>query len=74
MTTSDAKGRKPPKAARLYMSEFDQTAEELRDYVLKQYEFYKGIGDPAVDFEGWLAFKIGASIPQARSVIKWAMN
>jgi len=65
--------KQPPKAVQKYMAEFDEAAEDVRQYILSQLRFYADIPDKAASSsEQWLGFKLGCSSRSAAAAIKWA--
>jgi hypothetical protein len=61
-----------PKAVITYCSEFEESPEDLRDYVRRQREFFNGLPQTNGDFEQWLAFKMSCTRRDAQSIIRWA--
>lgn len=51
---------KRPKAVTTYMAEFDETEEGVREYILRQIEYFNEIKDKAgATVERWVGFKLG---------------
>ena len=61
-----------PKAVPRNLMEFDQSAEDLRDYVTQQRAAYDSIRNKNVDFLGWMQFKLACKAADARIIFKWA--
>lgn len=62
----------PPKAAREYMRECDETEAEFREWVLRQVDGYNSVTRPGIDLGGHLAFKMGCTRAGAEAVLNWA--
>jgi hypothetical protein len=55
------------------MQKWGCTEQELRDYVLREEEFYKNeTADAGTTFTRWIQLKLGCSWPAAEVVIRWA--
>ena len=48
------------------------TKQELRDYILRQEQFYKQTADARITFARWIQPKLGCSWLAAETVIRWA--
>jgi hypothetical protein len=67
------KQKKPPKAVTTYMAEFDGTEDGVREYILRQIEFFNEIQDKgASTVKRWIGFKMGCSPAAAMTAIRWA--
>ena len=56
------------------MQKWGYTEQELRDYVLRQEEFYNETADAGTTFTRWIQLKLGCSWPVADRVIRWAKD
>lgn len=69
MTTT----KQPPAAVRRYMAEYEETEQDVCDYILGQLSYYVEITDKAnTTEEQWIAFKMGCTSGQAKTAIRWA--
>ena len=67
------KPKQPPKAVRLYMADNSETEQEVREYIVRQMQYFKEIPDTAdMTVERWLGFKLGCSASAASTAIRWA--
>jgi hypothetical protein len=71
-TLREAKTKSLPKAVQRNLSEFDQTAEDLRNYVTQQRATYDSIVDKNTGFLGWMQLKLSCKAADARTIYKWA--
>jgi hypothetical protein len=53
------------------MQKWGCTEKKLRDYVLRQEEFYNETADTGTTFTRWIQLKMGCSWPAAEVVIRW---
>lgn len=63
---------KLPAAIKKYMTEFEETEQYMRDYILRQLVYWGEIRDQAASKEQWIAFKLGCTSAAAATAIKWA--
>ena len=52
------------------MADFDETEQEIREYIIRQLQFFQEVPDKAdTTVERWLGFKLGCSATAARTAI-----
>ena len=60
----------PPKAVRVYMAEFEETEEGVREYIRNQLKYFNEIQDKAgTTVERWIGFKPGCTAAAAKTAI-----
>jgi hypothetical protein len=66
------RNKQPPKAVKVYMTEYTETEEEVRDYIRRQLKFFVEIKDKAdTTVERWIGFKLGCTASAAKTAIRW---
>jgi hypothetical protein len=67
--------KQSPKAVRVYMTEYEETEEGVREYIIRQLLFFDEITDKAdTTVERWIGFKLGCTAAAARTAIRWASS
>ena len=61
-----------PAAVTKYCREFEESEQDVRDYILRQIEFYNQLQEKSGQVEQWIGFKLGCSAAAAATAIKWA--
>lgn len=69
------KQKQPPQAVARYMKEYDEAEESVREYILRQLQYFGEIEDRArATVEQWMGFKLGCSALAAKTAIRWAQT
>lgn len=67
------KNTQPPKAIRVYMAEYEETEDDVREYIRRQLKYFDEIEEKAdTTVEQWLGFKLGCTAGAAKAAIRWA--
>lgn len=69
---STTRQAQPPAVIQRWINDEHETPESMRDYILRGLIAFATIQHPATDETGWVAFKLGCGLAQAKSAIKWA--
>jgi hypothetical protein len=55
------------------MTEFDETEQGVREYIIRQLQYFREIPDTAdTTVDRWIGFKLGCTAAAAKVAIRWA--